>query len=140
MHLKAHVVLTLLVALLAGGGCSNADSFRVHRIHIQQGNLIDQDMVAQLKIGMTQAQVRFVLGTPLAADTFNPRRWDYPYSLKKGDAELARRVFSVFFDQDGTLSHFSDSLKAGDAGGSGAGLEAGGAGGNGADAGGDAGR
>ena len=36
-----------------------------YRMTIQQGNYISQEMVAQLKVGMTREQVRFVLGTPL---------------------------------------------------------------------------
>ena len=50
-----------------------------YRIEIQQGNYVSQDMVAQLKPGMTKEQVRFVLGTPLVTDIFHADRWDYVY-------------------------------------------------------------
>ena len=41
----------------------------VHRFPIQQGNIVTQDMIDQLQPGMTRAQVRYVLGTPMIADT-----------------------------------------------------------------------
>ena len=48
-----------------------------HKIDIQQGNYVDQAMVAKLKAEMTRSQVRFILGTPLIADVFHQNRWDY---------------------------------------------------------------
>lgn len=71
---------TLLCAVLAG--CSNF--LRVYKADLDQGNLVTQDMVAKLKPGMTPAQVRYVLGTPLITDTLNPRRWDYLYDYVPG--------------------------------------------------------
>jgi len=71
-----------------------------YRIAIQQGNFISQEMVSQLKTGMTREQVRFVLGTPLVTDIFHADRWDYVYYREvRGDKPELRRV-SVFFEQD----------------------------------------
>lgn len=82
-----------------------------HRIEIQQGNLVTQDMLAQLKPGMTPAQVRFVLGTPLVVDPFRDNRWDYVYSLKqKGKAVEQRRVTVVF--QQGVLKGVEGDVAA----------------------------
>lgn len=62
--------------------------FSPYRIDIQQGNFISQEMVAQLKQGMTPEQVRFVLGAPLLTDLFHADRWDYVFRLKKGNGEI----------------------------------------------------
>ena len=70
-----------------------------HKIDIQQGNYVTQDMVAKLKPGMSRSQVRFALGTPLVADPFHPDRWDYVYVLqKKGEVVEQRRIVVVFKD------------------------------------------
>jgi len=63
--------------------------------------LITQDMVDQLKPGMTKSQVRFIMGTPLIADTFSQNRWDYFYSLQPGDrsGEVRERM-AIFFKND----------------------------------------
>ena len=71
-------ILFLLVLLLAG--CSYIPmlpGLKPHKIDIQQGNYVTQDMVSKVKPGMSRSQVRFALGTPLVADQFHPDRWDY---------------------------------------------------------------
>ncbi|MGA9855878.1 MAG: outer membrane protein assembly factor BamE [Gammaproteobacteria bacterium] len=51
----------------------------VYRPDIKQGNFLRPDMIEQVKPGMTEAQVRFVLGPPMVKDPFHPDRWDYVY-------------------------------------------------------------
>lgn len=87
-----------LAALLAGvlllSGC-------VHRIDIQQGNLLDEDAVEQIEPGMTRSQVRFLLGTPVVQSSFADNRWDYVYYLREGRSrDVERRWHAVHFDGD----------------------------------------
>jgi outer membrane protein assembly factor BamE len=71
-----------------------------HKIDVQQGNYVDQQMIDKLKPDMTKSQVRFVLGTPLIADVFHPERWDYVYLAgRAGEVGRAWRV-TVVFDGD----------------------------------------
>jgi outer membrane protein assembly factor BamE len=91
------ILRTGLIAVgfaLAAGGC-------VYRINIQQGNFLKQADVDQVQAGMTRSQVRYLLGTPMVADSFNKERWDYIYYLKKGRTHHvdSRRV-TVYFDGD----------------------------------------
>ena len=51
------------------GACSLSELPGLYRIDIQQGNVVTQEMLAQLEPGMDKRRVRFVLGTPLVADT-----------------------------------------------------------------------
>jgi outer membrane protein assembly factor BamE len=87
------ILVTLAVSLTA--------SACVYRINIQQGNFLDQKDVDQVKDGMTRSQVRYLLGTPMVADSFDKERWDYIYYLKKGRSRHvdSRRV-TVYFDGD----------------------------------------
>src|ERR1700688_1652369 len=73
----------------------------VYRINIQQGNFLNQGVVDTVKEGMARSQVRYLLGTPMVADTFNKDRWDYIYYLKKGRSRHvdSRRV-TVYFEGD----------------------------------------
>jgi outer membrane protein assembly factor BamE len=88
------IIIVLAFCLLAmNSGC-------VYRTTIAQGNYIEQEDLDQLELGMTRAQVRFLLGTPMIDDPFHKNRWDYVYYLKIGrqDATFKRWV-SVFFDE-----------------------------------------
>lgn len=92
--MKRLALLVLLASILASAGC-------VYRLNISQGNLIKQDDLDQVELGMTRSQVRFLLGTPLIDDPFHADRWDYVYYLKLGrdDAGFKRWV-SIFFEED----------------------------------------
>jgi outer membrane protein assembly factor BamE len=68
-----------------------------YRISIQQGNFISQEMVSQLKEGMTREQVRNVLGTALLTDMFHEDRWDYPFRMLKPNGDVITSRVTVFF-------------------------------------------
>lgn len=80
--------------------------FSPYRPDIQQGNFISQEMLAQLKVGQTRDQVKFILGTPLLTDIFHAERWDYPFRLERGDGELTTSRVTVYFDKDGKVEKF----------------------------------
>ena len=88
-------VLAALVLLVAGCGW-----LAPYRMDIQQGNFVSQEMVAQLRRGMTKDQVRFLLGTPLVTDIFHADRWDYVYLLDRPGHSPQRRRLAVFFEGD----------------------------------------
>lgn len=67
---------------------------------VQQGNVVTQEMISQLKPGMTRRQVQLVLGTPLVADPFHQDRWDYYYSYRRGKELRAKRMVSLRFEGD----------------------------------------
>jgi outer membrane protein assembly factor BamE len=97
--------LTVLVLLcVALGGCGIGGvrfGFPgVYRIDIQQGNIVTQEMIDQLKPGMTKRQVRFIMGTPLVVDTFEPERWDYVHTMAKKGEEAKEERVSLYFDKD----------------------------------------
>ena len=78
-----------------------ASSACVYRMDVQQGNLLDLEQVEQVEVGMTRSQVRFLLGTPMVIDSFNPERWDYIYSLRRGhERKVSRHHLVVWFEGD----------------------------------------
>jgi outer membrane protein assembly factor BamE len=74
--------------------------FSPYRPDIQQGNFVSQEMVAQLKEGMTPDQVVFLLGTPLLNDVFHGERWDYPFRMQKGNGEITTSSVTVYFENN----------------------------------------
>ncbi len=99
-----------LVGLLALAGCTIPG---VYKIDIQQGNVVTQDMIDQLRPGMTRRQVRFVMGSPLITDTFHPDRWDYLYSIKPGGGERLQERVSLVFDRNDQLVGLSGDFLPG---------------------------
>lgn len=68
---------------------------------VQQGNFLDARQVVQVKEGMTRAQVRFLLGTPMLPDAFDRDRWDYLYYLKVGRLQKAEEQrLTIYFTDD----------------------------------------
>jgi outer membrane protein assembly factor BamE len=99
-------------ALIAA--CSYKPSFiHEYKIDIQQGNVLTQEMVSQLKPGQTRDQVRFLLGTPMVSDIFHQQRWDYLYRYHNGQTGgVESRKFTVFFDAEGRLERVSGDIAA----------------------------
>jgi outer membrane protein assembly factor BamE (lipoprotein component of BamABCDE complex) len=79
-----------------------------YRIDVRQGNFVTQDMVAQLKPGLSREQVRFILGSPLVADMFHADRWDYVYRFQPGHGEASSARLTVFF-QDNKLTRVPET-------------------------------
>lgn len=91
------ITTTLLILLLSG--CSGFPG--VYKFDIPQGNVITQDMINRLRLGMTRSQVQFIMGTPLITDPFHKERWDYLYSNKSAanDSYMRERI-SIYFKDD----------------------------------------
>jgi len=112
--------LTTLVLLLTG--CAGTDTILpaiprpgvpfVHKIDIQQGNVVTQEMVAQLRLGMNPKKVRYVMGSPIIQDTFHAKRWDYIYTYHVGGGGTERRLVTVLFNEDGKLIGLEGDVKA----------------------------
>lgn len=110
--LLAAVLCTLLAA------CTTKPSFiNEYKIDVQQGNVLNQETVSQLKPGQTKDQVRFLLGTPMIADIFHQQRWDYVYHYKNGQTgNVESRKFTVFFDADGRLERVDGDVAVAEVG------------------------
>jgi outer membrane protein assembly factor BamE len=107
--------VALLLPLLACG-CSYLYApvhwFTPYKIDIQQGNAMDEQAVTKLKPGMTKAEVRALLGSPLLQDPFHADRWDYVFRWSKSGKLAEERTLAVFFDQDKLKRVDGDMLSA----------------------------
>lgn len=104
------------VGLAVGGlnGCAVERYFLEYRINVQQGNLVEQKQIAQLRPGMTRDQVRYVLGTPLLQDPFHNDRWDYVYRYENGQTgEITMRNIFMYFNSAGLLQRVGGDVAAG---------------------------
>ena len=91
------ISLLLLAAHLSGCGVPRIPGITPYKPEIQQGNYVSQELIAQVKPGMTREQVRFLLGTPLLVDIFHNDRWDYIYTRETTDGRREKRWVALFF-------------------------------------------
>lgn len=106
---KFILITGIMISLLTLSGCFPS----VYKIDIQQGNIITQDMVNQLRPGMTRAQVNYLMGTPLILDPFHANRWDYVYSIQPGGGTMHQENISLFFSPDNQLVGLSGDFLPG---------------------------
>ena len=88
-----------LLCVLAGCG-SNFGFPGVYRINVEQGNVVNEEMVEKLRPGLNKRQVRYIMGTPLIEDSFHADRWDYRYLLRNGTETLVETRLTLWFDGD----------------------------------------
>ena len=98
--------IVVFLLSLAVAGC-------VYKIDIQQGNYVTQDLVERLKPGMTKAEVKTLLGTPLLADAFHANRWDYYFSNVAGRRGEEKAKLSIFFENEKLVSVAGEGRPAG---------------------------
>ena len=91
---KLLISVLFCMAFLAASGC-------VYQANLSQGNLLKQEDLDQVEVGMTRAQVRFLLGTPMVDDPFHIDRWDYVYFLRVGrNSATFKRWVSIYYSDD----------------------------------------
>ena len=109
----SRLISAVLLSLLLAACSSYPRILNEYKIDVQQGNVLTQDMVSQLRPGLTKDQVRFILGTPMLQDMFHANRWDYVYRLQKGSTgEVEMRKFSTFFDANNRLVRVAGDVTA----------------------------
>lgn len=105
------VVLSIVCASLLIAGCSfkRPRLPRVHKITVQQGNVVTQDMIDKLKPGMTRSQVAFIMGEPVFRNSFDDDRWDYVYTIELPGVFESSQTVSLFFVDD-VLAYFTGDM------------------------------
>ena len=82
---------------------------QLFQVIINQGNLVDDEMLGKLEVGMTESQVRYVMGTPLISATFYPDRWAYYTSITQGENVFTETKITLYFEE-GLLVKWEGSL------------------------------
>lgn len=106
----------LLGFTLGLGACATEGDLKlpgVYRIDIQQGNIIEQEMLDKLKPGMDKNQVRFIMGTPVLVDTFHTDRWEYVFTYSEGGKRRSQRHVTLYFE-DEKLARIGGDVVAGE--------------------------
>ena len=101
-------LLTCCIALTGSlVGCQSLQSsdnllgfITPYRLEVVQGNVVTKEQAALVKAGMTRAEVRDILGSPMLTDIFHVDRWDYPFTIRRQGAASQQRLVVVKFEGD----------------------------------------
>ncbi len=99
---KGLLCVGALSAVLLLSGCA-------YQMQIQQGVDLSSEQISGLKVGMTEAQVTFLLGTPNLIDTYHPDSWYYIYTNKENRQPLQSNRLVVNFNAQGVVESFSQT-------------------------------
>ena len=88
-------ICALIIGVSLTSGCQLA-----YKQEVNQGNIIPDDKLAQLKLGLTMEQVHFLLGTPILNNYIYQNRWDYVYYLKPGYGKTQQTHVIIYFKDD----------------------------------------
>ena len=99
-------ILTILLGFIFISACSVP---QVYKLTVQQGNIVTQDMLDELKEGMTPRQVAYIMGTPLIKSPYEQSRWDYRYTLERRDEVVKSYHVAIFFT-DEIYSHYEGKV------------------------------
>ncbi len=56
-----------------------------------QGNYLAPNDVAKIRVGMTQQQVAYALGTPMMTDPFGTNTWFYVFRQEPGHQKVTQQ-------------------------------------------------
>lgn len=105
--MKKILLPPLFTCLLLAGACSYEGGVKlpgVYRVDVQQGNVVDQQMLDRLEPGMDKYQVQFILGTPAIVDPFHTDQWEYVFTMSRDGGNRRQRHIRVHFE-DGVLAY-----------------------------------
>jgi outer membrane protein assembly factor BamE len=87
--------LSLLSLALGLAGCGV-----IYKVDVNQGNLMDQEAIDQLKPGMTKRQVTLLLGSPSVQSPFDQDRWDYASTFSRRGGPTAVKNLTLYFEDN----------------------------------------
>lgn len=99
------IIITLLICLNLVA-CTNF--FRPYRPPIQQGNILTDNALAQVRLGMTKQSVVKLLGEPVLTNPFTPDTWFYVYTYLPSKGRLQKKRLVIYFRNNVVVSYTGD--------------------------------
>jgi outer membrane protein assembly factor BamE len=87
-------IFTALVIGLTLAGCT---FIPVHKMDIEQGNITTPEMLSQLHRGMSESDVKAIMGNPVLTNVFDENRVNYIYTNELGSAPMTTKCLTLTF-------------------------------------------
>lgn len=99
-------IVSICIILLTLSSCS---VLRVHKMDVEQGNLLTPELTSQIHTGMSQTRVQEILGSPVLVNTFSNNRVDYVYTYKPGYGAFQEKYMTLTF-RKGVLKEIKGNM------------------------------
>jgi outer membrane protein assembly factor BamE len=93
-------IRALFISISLALSLTHCMTYDFSRRIIQQGNLLTQDKIKRLHVGMSKDDVAILMGTSLVTPVFNNDRWDYAYTWRKGNKTVPNQNLSLYFTHE----------------------------------------
>lgn len=93
-------ILFISILMLFLSACSLSNFPFLYKPNVQQGNVLPEDRVSQLKVGMNRDEVNYLLGTPVLVNIINPNETQYVYTMKVGKGQMSKQKLILTFSGD----------------------------------------
>lgn len=92
-------IITILFSIIIALSLTQCTSYDFARRITQQGNILPQEKIARLRIGMSKNDAAILMGASLISPTFNNDRWDYAYTWRRGSGSIEIRTAVLYFSR-----------------------------------------
>ena len=90
------ILISLFIFILNGCSYNFFDNF--YKVSVPQGSIVTDKMIEKLEVGLTEAQVRYIMGSPTLNDGLNPDVWVYIGTLRVGSNYYYNNHFTLYFE------------------------------------------
>jgi outer membrane protein assembly factor BamE len=100
----------LLIAFVITSLLSGCSILPIHKMDIEQGNVMSTSQIQRLRVGMSRSQVANIMGQPILMNTFADNRSTYVYTFKRGGGRMSERYVTLSFHNGYLASIQSDKI------------------------------
>ncbi len=102
-------ITLVLIAALCLGLTACTHYIKPYQPPVQQGNIFTDDMMKQLKYGMTKDQVAGIFGDPILINTFDNDTWSYVYTFQPSKGKSTEKQLTITF-RNNRVANYTVSL------------------------------
>jgi outer membrane protein assembly factor BamE len=109
---KEIIMYKLIITIIGSLLISSCSYFHIYRPDKQQGNEFNNKMTNQVHVGMSEKDVKKIMGTPTLTNTFDANRVSYVYTFKPGYGGDMTQKHVTFVFKNGKVSKIEKDLGA----------------------------
>jgi outer membrane protein assembly factor BamE len=100
MRTLINPLLCLSILCVSCLGLNACSWLRPYQPNIQQGNILSDQMVSELRVGMSKEQVVRTLGNPISSTVLHEDHWIYAYTFQRNGGPITKKHLELYFQHN----------------------------------------